>query len=85
MTATPTAPLTTDIEDYVIAEFERIRGKRPGRVDVVLAPHEVGVIIYLDEVSDEDRELARRLQEYLSAAGEPAMIVPVAGTGISAP
>ena len=78
----PTTPPAGAIEDYVVREFERVRGKRPRRVDVVLAPHEVGVIIYLDEVTEEDRAFAERLERSLTREGEPAMVVPTAGTGL---
>jgi hypothetical protein len=77
-----TTPQAGAIEEYVIREFARVRGKRPRRVDVVLAPHEVGVLIYLDEVTEEDRAFAERLERSLSRGGEPAMVVPTAGTGI---
>jgi hypothetical protein len=76
-------PVSGEIEAYIIAEFERLRKKRPIRVEVVYAPAETGVIVYLEEVTEEDRLFVEKLQRRLSEVGEPAMVVPTAGTGIA--
>jgi hypothetical protein len=76
-------PVAGEIEEYVIREFQRIRGKRPLRVEVVYAPGEIGVIVYLEQVTAEDRALIEKLQQRLSEVGEPAMVVPTAGSGIA--
>jgi len=71
-----------DLEAYIVSEFERVRRKRPIRVEVVYAPRETGVIIYLETVDEEDRRFAAELERSLSEVGEPAMVTPTAGSGI---
>jgi len=79
-----TTPGIGEVEDYVIEQFERVRGKRPLRVDVVSAPGELGVIVYLDDITEEDWDFMEKLGDRLSVAGEPAVVTgsTVPGLGV---
>ena len=70
-----TTPDVEEIRDYVTREFVRLRKRQPDRVEVVTAPGEVGVIVYLQEVTEEDRALVSELERRLVEAGEPASAV----------
>ena len=70
-----TTPYPEEIREYVIREFTRLRNKLPRRVQVVLGPSEVGIIIHLEGVTEEDWRLAEEIEHRLVEAGEPASAV----------
>ena len=73
-----TTPTTTDVERYIIEQFEELRGKRPRRVYIIHVPDdEVDARIYLDEVTEEDRLLAEKLERRMKEAGARVVFVVV--------
>jgi len=80
-----TTPTTGDVEEYIVREFQRVRDKRPLRVHVVKIPHELGAIIHLEEVTEDDRAFVKKLEQSLTqGSGEEVALVAVEGSGATA-